>query len=88
MSDSLIVAINIILTLNPKPSTVLATGKKINSTPSKTRTVSEASAHGEWEVPHWKTSLGFPSLGVTTVEEAGSRYLGLTQCCNSLQLLE
>lgn len=88
MSDSLVVAVNIILTLNPKPSTVLATGKKVNSTPSKTTTVSEAPEHGEWEVPHWERSLGFPGLGATTVEEAGSRYLGLTQCCNSLQLLE
>lgn len=47
MTDGLVVATNIILTLNPKPSTVLATERKINSIPSKTRTVSEAPAHGE-----------------------------------------
>lgn len=47
MTDGLVVATNIILTLNPKPSPVLATERKINSIPSKTRTVSEAPAHGE-----------------------------------------
>lgn len=47
MTDGLVVAINIILTLNRKPSTVPATERKINSIPSKTRTVSEAPAHGE-----------------------------------------
>lgn len=47
MTDGLVVAINIILTLNPKPSTVLATESKVNSIPAKTRTVSEAPAHGE-----------------------------------------
>lgn len=47
VTDGPVVAINIILTLNRKPSTVLATERKINSIPSKTRTVSEAPAHGE-----------------------------------------
>lgn len=51
MTDGLIVAVNIILTLNSKPSTVPATERKVNSVPSKTRTVSEAPVHGEYKVP-------------------------------------
>lgn len=71
LPDGWIVAANVILTLNPKPSTVLATERKINSIPSKTRTVSEAPAHGQEEVPLWEQrTLGFPSLDATTVEEA------------------
>lgn len=92
MTDGLVAAISIILMLNPKPSTVPTTESKVNSIPSKTRTVSEAPAHKEEEVPHWEQrSLGFPSLGATTVEGfgqgSGGRYLSLTQHCNSLQLL-
>lgn len=51
MTDGLVVAVNFILTLNPKPSTVVATERKVNSIPSKTRTFSEAPAHGEYKVP-------------------------------------
>lgn len=51
MTDGLVVAVNIIPTLNLKANTVPATERKVNSIPSKTRTVSEGPAHGEYEVP-------------------------------------
>lgn len=76
MTDGLVAAISIILMLNPKPSTVPTTESKVNSIPSKTRTVSEAPAHEEEEVPHWEQrSLGFPSLGATQWKALG-RVLG------------